>query len=157
MQRVPFGQPISLINYLTMSWCFGGRKFRPETLRNSFYGGHFFRKSLMTKLTLTLADSHDDENNVILCSGVNLVWNLGGRESPGQELRSRTFVRRCHEIKSPPKQILSLAEMKSPIGDSVSEQSLSHRNIISRLRYKVSPCANRPSIFGCFLYDLKRH
>jgi len=57
-----------------MSWCFGGGKFRPETLRKCFYGGHFFSKSLMTKLTitLTLTDSHDDKNNVILCSGV--IW-----------------------------------------------------------------------------------
>ena len=37
----------------------------------------------------------------------------------------------CHEIKSPPKQIISLAEMKSPTGDSVSEQRLPHRNRIS--------------------------
>src|SRR6218665_2731113 len=32
--------PIILINYLIMSWCFGGGKFRPETLRKCFYGGH---------------------------------------------------------------------------------------------------------------------
>jgi len=58
-----------------MSWCFGGGKFRPETFRKCFYGGHAFSKSLMTKLTLTLTitDSHDDENNVTLCSGANLV------------------------------------------------------------------------------------
>jgi len=37
---------------------------------------------------------HADENNVILCSGVNLVWNMGGRESPGQTFLSRTFIRR---------------------------------------------------------------
>src|SRR6218665_2327498 len=33
--------PIGLTNYLIMSWCFGGGKFRPETLRKCVYGGHF--------------------------------------------------------------------------------------------------------------------
>jgi len=58
-----------------MSWCFGGGKFLPKTFRKCFYGGHFFSASLMTKLTitLTLTDSHDDENYILLCSGVNLV------------------------------------------------------------------------------------
>jgi len=44
VQLVPFGQPISLISYLIMSWCFGGGKFRPETLRKCFYGGHFLKQ-----------------------------------------------------------------------------------------------------------------
>ena len=76
---MPFGQPIILINYLIMSTENSAPK-RSESASMM----DIFSKSPMTKLTLT--DSHDDENN-----GVNLVWNLGSRESPCQKIRSRTF------------------------------------------------------------------
>ena len=47
----------------------------PERSKSASIADIFFSKSLMTRLTLTLTltDSHDDENNVILYSGFNLV------------------------------------------------------------------------------------
>ena len=59
---------------------------------------------------------------------------------------------RCHEIKSPPKQILSLAEMKSPTGDSVSEQSLSHQYRISPSTIQSLPIRKSPLYFRVLFY-----
>ena len=62
--------------------------------------------------------------------------------------------RRCHDIKSPPETDLPLAEIMSPPGDSVSEQSLSHRNRISPSTIQSLPLLkNRPlSIFRLLSY-----
>jgi len=81
-----------LFNYVVV---FRRRKIPPRNPQKVLLWRTFFSKSLMNKLTLTLivTESHDDDNNVILCCGVNMVWNLGRRESPGQKLRSRTFGR----------------------------------------------------------------
>src|SRR6218665_2219348 len=60
-----------LFNYVVV---LRGRKILPRNAQKVLLWRTYFSKSLMTKLTLslTLTDSHDDENNVILCSGV--IW-----------------------------------------------------------------------------------
>jgi len=54
---------------------------------------YIFLASLITKLTLTLNDSHDDEKTLFVQRRQSGLKS-GGRESPGKNLGSTTFGRR---------------------------------------------------------------